>query len=113
VDVYFSTFETLVPEDQNGSFLKIYDARGSGGFDFNPDLGNCQAADECHGDVTRPAAAPQIATGANFAESGNVATPAKKPKKKKCRKGKVKRKGKCVKKRAGKRKAQKGSGRNG
>jgi hypothetical protein len=113
VDVYFSTFETLVPEDQNGSFLKIYDARGNGGFDFTPDLGNCLAADECHGDVTRAAGAPQIATGATFPESGNVVAPAKKPKKKGCRKGKVKRKGKCVKKRAGKRSAHKGSGRNG
>ena len=35
-DVYFSTFETLVPEDKNGSFVKIYDARTNGGFDFNP-----------------------------------------------------------------------------
>ena len=49
VDVYFSTFETLVPEDQNGSFLKFYDARSGGGFDFNPDLGTVR----CRGRVPR------------------------------------------------------------
>ena len=57
-DVYFSTFETLVPEDQNGSFVKIYDARTGGGFDFTPDLGNCAAADECHGAGSAAAATP-------------------------------------------------------
>ena len=49
-DVYFSTFESLVPQDKNGSFLKFYDARVGGGFDVIPDLGPCAAADECHGD---------------------------------------------------------------
>jgi hypothetical protein len=85
VNVFFSTFETLVPEDQNGSFLKFYNARAGGGFDFNPDLGNCQAADECHGDVTRAPAAPQMATVATLGPSGNVAAPAKKAKKRRAR----------------------------
>lgn len=91
-DVYFSTFETLVPEDANGSFLKMYDARAGGGFDFNPDLGNCQAADECHGTVTRPPAPPQIATGGALGASGNVAAPkkVKKRKRKHARRGKRK-----------------------
>src|SRR5262249_54817948 len=31
VDVYFSTFDTLVPQDLNGAFLKFYDARTGGG----------------------------------------------------------------------------------
>ena len=31
-DVYFSTYEELVPEDENGPFLKFYDARVNGGF---------------------------------------------------------------------------------
>ena len=34
VDVYFSTFETLVPQDHNGEFIKFYDARTGGGFPF-------------------------------------------------------------------------------
>ena len=31
-DVYFSTYDTLVPQDLNGAFLKFYDARTDGGF---------------------------------------------------------------------------------
>ena len=31
-DVYFSTVDTLVPQDHNGLFLKFYDARAGGGF---------------------------------------------------------------------------------
>ena len=81
VDVYFSTFESLVPEDVNGSFLKMYDARTGGGFDFNPDLGPCAAADECHGAGSVPPAPSQIGTGAAFGASGNLAPPAKHKKK--------------------------------
>jgi hypothetical protein len=92
VDVYFSTFETLVPEDVNGSFLKIYNARAAGGFDFIPDLGNCQAADECHGGVTRPPAPAQIATAGAFGPSGNVPAPSKKAKKKKRKRKSARRK---------------------
>jgi hypothetical protein len=64
-----------VPEDVNGSFLKMYDARINGGFDFNPDLGNCAAADECHGGDSTPPAPPSIATGAGLGASGNVPAP--------------------------------------
>ena len=77
----FSTFESLVPEDVNGSFLKMYDARTGGGFDFNPDLGPCAAADECHGAGSVPPAPSQIGTGAAFGASGNLAPPAKHKKK--------------------------------
>ena len=31
-DLYFSTYDTLVPQDQNGPFVKFYDARVGGGF---------------------------------------------------------------------------------
>jgi hypothetical protein len=74
-DVYFTSFETLAPEDQNGSFMKIYDARIAGGFDVVPDLGNCAAADECHGAGSAPMPTPEIATGAHLGKSGNVQTP--------------------------------------
>jgi hypothetical protein len=77
-DVYFSTFETLAPEDKNGPFLKMYNARSGGGFDFNPDLGNCEAADECHGGVTSPPAPAAIATAATLGASGNVSQPQRK-----------------------------------
>jgi hypothetical protein len=95
VDVYFSTFETLVPEDQNGPFLKFYDARTGGGYPINSSAAPCAAADECHGAGNPVTTAPQIGSTADLGQRGNV-----KPKKpaKKCKKGKVKRKGKCVKK---------------
>ena len=38
VDVYFATFDTLVPQDLNGAFLKFYDARTGGGFEFTPQI---------------------------------------------------------------------------
>ena len=38
VDVYFSTFETLVSRDHNGEFVKFYDARTGGGFPEEPEL---------------------------------------------------------------------------
>jgi hypothetical protein len=80
-DVYFSSFETLAPEDQNGTFMKIYDARVGGGFDVTPDLGNCAAADECHGAGSSPMPTPEIATGGHLGKSGNVQTPHRKKKK--------------------------------
>ena len=96
VNVYFSTFDSLVPEDKNGSFLKVYDARVGGGFDFNPDLGECAAADECHGVGTQAPAPAQLATGASLGASGNLPAPGraakKKHKKPKKHKGQTKRK---------------------
>lgn len=71
-DVYFESFETLVPQDQNGNFMKIYDARAGGGFDIVPELGDCAAADECHGTGSAPPPTPEIATGAHLGKSGNV-----------------------------------------
>jgi hypothetical protein len=73
-NVYFSTFESLVPEDQNGSFVKIYDARTGGGFDFTPELGPCAAADECHGAGSEPPPPAEIATGGSLG-AGNLSHP--------------------------------------
>ena len=36
VNVYFSTYDTLVAQDHNGQFLKFYDARTGGGFSAPP-----------------------------------------------------------------------------
>ena len=49
VNVYFSTYETLVKQDHNGNFMKYYDARTDGGFPAPPSSLPCAAADECHG----------------------------------------------------------------
>ena len=88
-DVYFSTYNTLIGQDENGNFLKFYDARTDGGFPFVPPPAPCQAADECHGPgsprwlcrgsrVVRTLATPAISgaierqgtTGATAAGSG-------------------------------------------
>jgi hypothetical protein len=89
VNVFFYTRETLAPQDKNGETMKIYDAREGGGFIVIPPLPLCAAKDECHGPGTVPAPPPQIGTFKG--EGGNT-------KPKKCKKPKVKRNGKCVKK---------------
>jgi hypothetical protein len=65
-DLYFSTFETLVPEDLNGPFLKFYDARTNGGFPVESPKLPCTAADECHGDSTSAPSDPSFATTAGL-----------------------------------------------
>jgi hypothetical protein len=92
LDVYFSTFATLVPQDQNGEFIKFYDARTGGGFPFVPPPPGCKAADECHGSGSVGPASPQVGTVAPLGGSGNVRP------QKKCKKNQVKKHGKCVKK---------------
>jgi hypothetical protein len=94
-DAFFFTHETLVAKDANGSATKIYTAREGGGFLHNPPAPPCQASDECHGPGTAVARPPEIGT---FQGSGGqhttATTPGQKPK---CRKGQVRRRGKCVK----------------
>jgi hypothetical protein len=70
-DVYFSTLDTLVSEDQNGPFLKIYDARTGGGFAHTAEIAPCAAADECHG-ATGAAPQPSKVISTASLSSGNV-----------------------------------------
>jgi hypothetical protein len=72
LDVYFSTFATMVDEDHNGQFLKFYDARTSGGFAQPPVAAPCEAADECHGADSSPPAPPTVSSGTNLGTSGNL-----------------------------------------
>jgi hypothetical protein len=101
VNAYFFTRATLVPQDKNGNLMKIYDARANGGFLAIPPLPLCAAKDECHGPGTVAAPPPQIGTFRG--KGGNV-----KHKKKKCKKGFVKKHGKCVKKKKKKKKKKHG-----
>jgi hypothetical protein len=78
-DLYFSTFDTLVPQDRNGNFVKFYDARANGGFPFVPGLLPCTAADECHGDNSPSPAQTPVATGAGLGGGGNASGAGKKP----------------------------------
>jgi hypothetical protein len=75
-DVYFTTFDSLVPQDRNGSFVKVYDARVDGGFEVPTQLAPCAAADECHGEGTSPVQTPDLPSSASL-EGGNVTTGAR------------------------------------
>lgn len=71
-NVYFSTFDVLVPQDRNGNQLKFYAARTNGGFAFNPPPAPCEAADECHAG-SGPGLAPLAnGTAAALGAGGNV-----------------------------------------
>ncbi|HEY5051812.1 MAG TPA: hypothetical protein VII45_00205 [Solirubrobacterales bacterium] len=88
-DVFFSTFDTLVPQDRNGVQVKFYDARTGGGFAPPPELPPCAAADECHGAGSSPPAVQTIGTADSLGAGGNVASP-RKPKHSKPKKTKKK-----------------------
>lgn len=104
VDAFFFTREVLVENDDNGETMKIYDARSSGGFFRLPQSPPCAASDECHGPGTEPAVTPAIGTyegrGGNLKKTCKKGFVRRKGKcvRKHCKKGSVKRKGKCVKK---------------
>ncbi len=86
VDLYFSTYDTLTPQDHNGPFIKFYDARTNGGFPIPPPLQPCVAADECHGTGSATPAEPQVGTGADLGAGGNE-RPAPSKKARKARRG--------------------------
>ncbi len=90
-DVYFSTFDTLVTQDQNGPYVKFYDARTGGGFASDTALAPCVAADECHGLDSSTPSPPVIGTGANLGAGGNAQTSAKPSKPRHRKRGKAKR----------------------
>jgi hypothetical protein len=71
-DAYFSTYDTLVPQDRNGGFLKFYDARVNGGFAFDTPPAPCEAADECVGHGSSPASIPPLTSGVPLGGGGNV-----------------------------------------
>jgi hypothetical protein len=88
-DAYFFTRDNLVPQDRNRTLVKIYDARADGGFAYVAPPVPCRASDECHGPSSEPPGALTIPTISG--SSGNNATPTAK-----CPRGKVRKKGKCV-----------------
>lgn len=88
-DVFFTTGQSLVPRDPG--LIDVYDARVGGGF---PEPA---PAAECEGEACQsPPATPNDPTPASsaFQGAGNVAEEGSKT----CKKGKVRRKGRCVKK---------------
>jgi len=95
VDAYFFTRDTLVPQDENGDLVKIYDARAGGGFEYISPPPQCRASDECHGPGTEAAPAPEIRTIRGT--DGNHVLPTSK---RGCKRGKVRKAGRCVRKKA-------------
>jgi hypothetical protein len=109
-DVFFTTRSQLGPNDNDNS-LDIYDARIGGGEPPPP-----PRPIECEGAAcSTPAAAPNDSTPSSFTFSGagNLVTPLVappgKPVVKPCRKGSVRKHGKCVKRRKAHRRAAKRS----
>jgi hypothetical protein len=92
-DGYFFTRDRLVPEDQNGSRVKVYDARSYGGYPIFPPPVPCKASDECHGAGTQAPHPPEIKTIAGT-PVGNATQHGRS----RCKHGFVKRHGKCVRK---------------
>ncbi|HEY3830409.1 MAG TPA: hypothetical protein VGL57_14545 [Solirubrobacteraceae bacterium] len=105
-DVFFVTTQGLVPQDTDGA-PDIYDARADGGFPPAAAPRQQCSSDACQGPLTNPApllvpgSVSQV-PGGNFAASAAapVATVKSKPRSKpaKCKRGFVKKKGKCVRK---------------
>jgi hypothetical protein len=92
-DAYFFTRDRLVPQDENGTLVKIYDARQEGGFPYTPPPPLCKASDECHGAGSPVPTAPPLGSKANSG-SGNAVPPAAIA----CKKGFVEKHRTCVKK---------------
>ncbi|HEY7257268.1 MAG TPA: hypothetical protein VH476_11375 [Solirubrobacterales bacterium] len=59
-DAFFFTRDVLVPEDENGGAVKIYDAREGGGYLQSSKPLPCAASDECHGPGTQAPPPPNI-----------------------------------------------------
>lgn len=111
-DVFFATRGQLVPQDTNGN-VKVYDARVNG---LRPPSPPACTGTGCQG---VPPAPPIFATPSSvtFSGIGNFPAPSvavkAKSKPTKCKRGFVKRHGKCVRKKAGKAKhAKRSNGRS-
>ncbi len=98
-DAFIFTSAPLDPREIDDFDFDIYDARIGGGFPYTPPPVPCDVlAHQCRG-LASSAPAPTLPVTETFDDEGNVKQASAKPKK--CGKGKVRRKGKCVKKRKG------------
>jgi hypothetical protein len=103
-DVFFATGSQLLPTDTD-NHVDVYDARVGGGFPVTVAPPECDNADSCKGEVSPQPGVFGPPPSATFSGAGNVAptsppTVAVKPKSKakQCKKGYLRRKGRCVKK---------------
>jgi len=118
-DAFFRSDQPLVPQDNQDGQLVIYDARVAGGFAEPSSPPACTTADACRTPVSAQSSIYGAPASQTFSGVGNLAAPAAKPKAKpkakpvKCKKGFVKKKGKCVKKTAKKAKKSAHANRRG
>ena len=106
-DIFFKTGQGLVPQDTDGA-ADVYDARLGGGFSVSAAEPEPCEGEACYGPLTNPApllvpGSVSQAPGGNFAAPAPVSAPVPaeaKPKAKpvKCRRGYVKKQGRCLKK---------------
>ena len=116
-DAFFLTADRLVPQDAE-SQAALYDAREGGGFPAPTVSPGC-AGETCRGPS---AATPQMPSPASAAQPGGgnlappppaVPGPKPKPKAKRCRKGFVRKKNRCVRSRPGKHEKKAGKSNDG
>jgi hypothetical protein len=91
-NAFFTSRERLVPADTD-ELIDVYDARVGGGFATDGETPGSGCQGEACQPITNPLTVPRPASS-SFQGSGNV----RPEKPKRCPKGKVKRKGKCIKK---------------
>jgi hypothetical protein len=106
VDIYFSTFDTLVPQDHIGAFIKFYDARTNGGFPAEAEFQPCVAADECHGTGAGVYRGGPIGTAADLGSGGNAKAVARKKKRARAKQRKARRAARKKRIRTAKRRAR-------
>ncbi|HEY3829469.1 MAG TPA: hypothetical protein VGL57_09760 [Solirubrobacteraceae bacterium] len=101
-DVFFATTQALVSQDTD-ELSDVYDARIGGGFPEAPAPRQQCSSDACQGPLTNPApllvpGSVSQAPGENLpAPMASPVTTKSRPKSAKCKKGHVRRKGRCVK----------------
>jgi DNA-binding beta-propeller fold protein YncE len=103
-DVFFLSRQQLVPQDINEEARMIYDARTDGGFTEPASPPSCATADACRTPVSPQPSIFGAPSSATFSGSGNIsptevvkAKAKLKPKPGQCKKGFVKKRGRCVK----------------
>ncbi len=107
-DIFVQTPARIDPREIDGGDLDIYDLRIGGGFPYTPPAEPCDVlAHRCRDAVSQPPIVSGVAS-VSAGSAGNVQKPRSKPK---CRKGQVRRKGHCVRKKA--KQAQRTAGRTG
>ena len=103
-DVFFRSNQQLLPQDNQPGQLVIYDARVAGGFAEPSSPPLCTTADACRAPVAPQPSVYGAPASQTFSGVGNLEPPEAKPKAKpkakpvKCKKGFVRKKGKCVSK---------------